>query len=196
MASTLLAAVQQGESQQLQKNIGAGAALVSRAIDEGFVRLAVAKRKALERAQEQLSATTISAGGHEPPHVPTGDFSTLHLQSYLQADCSNCAKALGGLAYISVAKESSALILDICSKCKVCIGFAGSTSDDWLEDIRDEWIQVVRTTTQLAKGDPDFAAEIKKLTPLWSDDGGVHAWADVASDLQDLRQAVAGRSSS
>ena len=73
-ASTLLVAVQQGGAafQPLQEQFRAGAALVSRAIDEGFVRLAVAKRKAVERAQEQLSATSISADGHKPPTIPTG----------------------------------------------------------------------------------------------------------------------------
>ncbi len=70
---------------------------------------------------------------------------------------------------------------------------AGRTSDDWLEEVRDEWTQVVRTTTQLAEESADFAGEIRKLKPLWSEDGGVHKWADVASDLQNLRDAVSNK---
>ncbi len=84
VAYTLLVATQRGRcgSQQLEENVKAvlscGASLVSHAIDEGFVRLAVAKRKAMERAQEQLSATSISAGGLAAPRVSAGEFEYLH----------------------------------------------------------------------------------------------------------------------
>ncbi|EIE22426.1 hypothetical protein COCSUDRAFT_42735 [Coccomyxa subellipsoidea C-169] len=139
VASTLLAAAQQGQA-AAGAVLNAAAALVSRAIDEGFVRLAVAKRKAVERAAEQLSSTSISPDIPGPPAAP-----------------------------------------------------AGRTSDDWLEEVKDEWTQVVRTTAQLAEESADFAGEIRKLKPLWSEDGGVHKWADVASDLQNLRDAVSNK---
>ncbi|CAL8468607.1 g8147 [Coccomyxa elongata] len=78
VAYTLLVATQRGRcgSQHLEEDVKAvlscGASLVSHAIDEGFVRLAVAKRKAMERAQEQLSGSSISAGGLVAPGVSAG----------------------------------------------------------------------------------------------------------------------------
>ena len=74
MASTLLAAAQQGQA-AAGAVLNAAAALVSRAIDEGFVRLAVAKRKAVERAAEQLSSTSISPDIPGPPAAPAGIFT-------------------------------------------------------------------------------------------------------------------------
>ncbi|BDA43419.1 probable neurochondrin at N-terminal half [Coccomyxa sp. Obi] len=146
VASTLLVAIQRGRwaSQQLEEDVkavlGSGARVVSHAIEEGFVRLAVAKRKAMERAQQQLSGTGIPSGGPVAPGVS-----------------------------------------------------AGSSADDWLEDIRDVWTEAVRTTTLLAEHSADFAAAVEKLKPLWSEDGG--AWANVSPELQRLREAVFGRSS-
>ncbi len=55
------------------------------------------------------------------------------------------------------------------------------------------WTGLVRTTVLLAQESADFTAEIEKLKPLWSEDGG--AWADVSPDLQRLREAVFGHSS-
>ena len=70
---------------------------------------------------------------------------------------------------------------------------AGSSADDWLEDIRGVWTELVRTTTLLAQESAEFTAELEMLKPLWSEDGG--AWADVSPELQRLREAVLGRSS-
>lgn len=84
VASTLLVAMQRQRcaSEQLEEDIKAvmssGADVVSHAIDEGFVRLAVAKRKALERAQQQLSGASISAGGPVAPGISAGKSLGLH----------------------------------------------------------------------------------------------------------------------
>ena len=82
VASTLLVAIQEGRSgsQQLEEGVKAvlssGASMVSHAIDEGFVRLAVAKRKAMERAQQQPSDTSISGGGPPALAASAGDCSS------------------------------------------------------------------------------------------------------------------------
>lgn len=78
---------------------------------------------------------------------------------------------------------------------KICF-VAAVAEDDWpshIESIKDVWPPFVSSATHLAAESTEFAAEMKRVKSLWSEEGADKAGADVSSQLQDLRTAVFGQ---
>jgi len=73
---------------------------------------------------------------------------------------------------------------------------AAVAEDDWpshVDWIKEVWLPFVSTATQLAAESADFAAEMKRVKSLWSEEGADEAGANVSAQLQNLRTAVFGQ---